>query len=135
MEIKEMDIKSAIMTKHGSNCILSAENGMAIIDEYQRLLDNGEYNCVEGLYPFHTPFTLAVQEAYNTLLQSAQKRWLSQVTREQMMGMLNAMYAAPLGVEIEWLPGETMTEPLLMDAWNKANPDQEPIRRVPDWAI
>ena len=130
-----MDIKSVIMEKHGSNCILAAQDGMGIIQDHQRALDNGEYDFAEGLYAFHTPFTWAVQDAYNTLLQSAKNRWLSQVTREQMMGMLSAMHAAHWGAAIEWLPGETMTEPLLMDAWNKANPDQEPIRRTPDWKI
>lgn len=130
-----MDIRSAIIEKHGSNCILAAGHGEAIIQQHQQLLDNGEYDFAEGLYAFHTPFTWAVQEAYNVLLQSAKDRWLSQVTREQMMGMLRAMHAAHWGAAIEWLPGETMTEPLLMDAWNKANPDQEPIRRTPDWKI
>jgi hypothetical protein len=130
-----MDIKSVIMEKHGSNCILAAQDGMGIIQDHQRALDNGEYDFAEGLYAFHTPFTWAVQDTYNTLLQSAKNRWLSQVTREQMMGMLSAMHAAHWGAAIEWLPGETMTEPLLMDAWNKANPDQEPIRRTPDWKI
>lgn len=130
-----MDIRSAIIEKHGSNCILAAGHGEAIIKQYQQLLDNGEYDFVEGLYDFHTPFTWAVQEAYNVLLQSAKNRWLSQVTREQMMGMLSAMHAAHWGVAIQWLPGETMTEPLLMAAWNKANPDQDPIQRVPEWKI
>lgn len=130
-----MDIKSVIMEKHGSNCILAAQDGMGIIQDHQRALDNGEYDFAEGLYAFHTPFTWAVQDTYNALLQSAKNRWLSQVTREQMMGMLSAMHAAHWGVTIEWLPGETMTEPLLMEAWNKANPDQEPIRRTPEWKI
>ena len=130
-----MDIKSVIMEKHGSNCILAAQDGMGIIQDHQRALDNGEYDFAEGLYAFHTPFTWAVQDAYNTLLQSAKNRWLSQVPREQMMGMLRAMHAAHWGAAIEWLPGETMTEPLLMDAWNKANPDQEPIQRISEWQI
>lgn len=130
-----MDIRSAIIEEHGSNCILAAGHGEAIIQQHQQMLDNGEYDFAEGLYAFHTPFTWAVQDAYNALLQSAKNRWLSQVTREQMMGTLNAMHAAHWGAAIEWLPGETMTEPLLMDAWNKANPDQEPIRRTPDWKI
>ena len=130
-----MDIKSVIMEKHGSNCILAAQDGMGIIQDHQRALDNGEYDFADGLYSFHTPFTWAVQDAYNVLLQSAQNRWLSQVTREQMMGTLNAMHAAHWGAAIEWLPGETMTEPLLMDAWNKANPDQEPIQRISEWQI
>lgn len=130
-----MDIKSVIMKKHGSNCILAAQDGMGIIQDHQRALDNGEYDFAEGLYAFHTPFTWAVQDTYNALLQSAKNRWLSQVPREQMMGMLNAMHAAHWGAAIEWLPGETMTEPLLMDAWNKANPDQDPIQRISEWQI
>lgn len=130
-----MDIKSVIMEKHGSNCILAAQDGMGIIQDHQRALDNGEYDFAEGLYAFHTPFTWAVQDTYNALLQSAKNRWLSQVPREQMMGMLSAMHAAHWGAAIEWLPGETMTEPLLMDAWNKANPDQEPIQRISEWQI
>lgn len=130
-----MDIKSVIMEKHGSNCILAAQDGMGIIQDHQRALDNGEYDFAEGLYAFHTPFTWAVQDTYNALLQSAKNRWLSQVPREQMMGMLSAMHAAHWGAAIEWLPGETMTEPLLMDAWNKANPDQDPIQRVSEWKI
>lgn len=130
-----MDIKSVIMEKHGSNCILAAQDGMGIIQDHQRALDNGEYDFAEGLYAFHTPFTWAVQDTYNALLQSAKNRWLSQVPREQMMGMLSAMHAAHWGAAIEWLPGETMTEPLLMDAWNKANPDQDPIQRISEWQI
>lgn len=130
-----MDIKSVIMEKHGSNCILAAQDGMGIIQDHQRALDNGEYDFAEGLYAFHTPFTWAVQDTYNALLQSAKNRWLSQVPREQMMGMLSAMHAAHWGAAIEWLPGETMTEPLLMDAWNKANPDQDPIQRISEWKI
>lgn len=130
-----MDIRSAIIEKHGSNCILAAGHGEAIIQQHQQLLDNGEYDFVAGLYPNYTPLDAAVDGAYECLLKSARDRWLSQVPREQMMGMLNAMHAAHWGAAIEWLPGETMTEPLLMDAWNKANPDQEPIRRTPDWKI
>lgn len=130
-----MDIKSAIMEEHGSDCILAAGNGMAIIDEHQRALDNGEYDFADGLYSFHTPFSWAVQDAYNVLLQSAQNRWLSQVTREQMMGTLNAMHAAHWGVTIEWLPGEHMGIDHLIAAWNKANPDQDPIQRVSEWKI
>lgn len=130
-----MDIKSVIMEKHGSNCILAAQDGMGIIQDHQRALDNGEYDFAEGLYSFHTPFSWAVQDTYNALLQSAKNRWLSQVPREQMMGMLSAMHAAHWGAAIEWLPGETMTEPLLMDAWNKANPDQDPIQRISEWKI
>lgn len=130
-----MDIRSAIIEEHGSNCILAAGHGEAIIQQHQQLLDNGEYDFAEGLYAFHTPFTWAVQDTYNTLLQSAKNRWLSQVPREQMMGMLSAMHAAHWGAAIEWLPGETMTEPLLMDAWNKANPEQDPIQRISEWQI
>lgn len=130
-----MDIRSAIMEKYGSNCILAAGHGEAIIQQHQQLLDDGQYNDYELWGAAPDALSWAVQDAYNALLQSAKNRWLSQVTREQMMGMLNAMHAAHWGAAIEWLPGETMTEPLLMDAWNKANPDQEPIRRTPDWKI
>ena len=130
-----MDIRSAIIEKHGSNCILAAGHGEAIIQQHQQLLDNGEYDFAEGLYAFHTPFTWAVQEAYNVLLQSAKNRWLSQVTREQMMGMLSAMHAAHWGVTIEWLPGEHMGIDHLIAAWNKANPDQDPIQRISEWQI
>lgn len=132
-----MDIKSAIMEKHGSNCILAAQDGMGIIQDHQRALDNGEYDFAEGLYAFHTPFTWAVQDTYNALLQSAKNRWLSQVTREQMMGMLNAMLVAPWYTAIEWLHGESMGVPQLMDAWNNANPDQTPIKYAPEeyWSM
>lgn len=130
-----MDIKSAIIEEHGSDCILAAGNGLAIIDEHQRALDNGEYDFVDGLYSFHTPFSWAVQDAYNVLLQSAKNRWLSQVSREQMMGMLSAMRAAHWGVTIEWLPGEHMGIDHLIADWNKANPDQDPIQRIPEWKI
>lgn len=130
-----MDIRSAIMEKYGSNCILAAGHGEAIIQQHQQLLDDGQYNDYELWGAAPDALSWAVQDAYNALLQSAKNRWLSQVTREQMMGMLSAMHAAHWGVAIEWLPGETMTEPLLMAAWNKANPDQAPIQRISEWKI
>lgn len=130
-----MDIKSAIIEEHGSDCILAAGHGEAIIQQHQQLLDNGEYDFVAGLYPNYTPLDAAVDGAYECLLKSARDRWLSQVPREQMMGMLNAMRAAHWGVTIEWLPGEHMGIDHLIAAWNKANPDQDPIQRVPEWKI
>ena len=130
-----MDIRSAIIEEHGSNCILAAGHGEAIIKQHQQLLDDGQYNDYELWGAAPDALSWAVQEAYNVLLQSAKNRWLSQVPREQMMGMLSAMHAAHWGVTIEWLPGEHMGIDHLIAAWNKANPDQDPIQRAPEWKI
>ena len=132
-----MDIKSVIMEKYGLDCIQAAAHGYDIIKQHQQLLDDGAYDDYDIWGSEPDALTWAVKETYNALCDSAKRRWLSRVTREQMMGMLNAMLVAPWCTAIEWLHGESMGVPQLMDAWNKANPDQTPIKYAPEeyWSM
>lgn len=128
-----MNIEEIIRKNHGSNCILALRHlGGApdtIIQSGQDALDNGLYNdSITTMYfSDMAPEEIAAQDAYNKIKADVLCRWLKTVSREQMIGTLNTMSQIPMGGSIEYLPGESVSATLLMEEWNKANPEETPI--------
>lgn len=128
-----MDIREIIIKQHGSNCIV-ALNGDAesIISEHQTALDTGKYSDDPRVYLYNQDAVqVAAQEAYNRIKHEVLSRWMRSVTREQMLGMLNAL-SMTMFPSIEYLPGESISIMELSRAWNDANPSSPAISINPD---
>ena len=128
-----MDIREIIIKEHGSNCIV-ALNGDAerIISEHQTALDTGKYSDDPRVYLFHQDAAqVAAQESYDRIKYEVLYRWMQSVTRDQMLGMLNAL-SMTMFPSIEYLPGESISIMELSRAWNDANPSSPAISINPD---
>ena len=128
-----MDIREIIIKEHGSNCIV-ALNGDAenIISEHQAMLDAGNYGNDPRVYLYNQDAAqVAAQEAYNRIKREVLSRWIRSVTREQMLGMLNAL-SMTMFPSVEYLPGESISIMELSRAWNDANPSSPAISINPD---
>ena len=122
-----MKIEEIIRRDHGSNCILAlGPSALDIIEEHQQLLDNGGYrDPLSAIYG--EPEEVAAQDAYNRIRGAVLNNWLSVVPRDQMIAVLNVVAQIPGGGFVQYLPGESLSVTLLMDEWNKANPEDKPI--------
>ena len=74
---------------------------------------------------------VAAQEAYSRIKYEVLSRWMRSVTREQMLGMLNAL-SMTMFPSIEYLPGEPISLMELARAWSSANPESPAISINPD---
>lgn len=131
-----MNVYEEIRAKSGTNfeVILRGINVRAtdICDKYQALYDAGEYN--NGIMSIgSTPEEMVLRDAYNEIRKTVLTGWLSQVSRDNMLGMLNAM--SPMGdlIWVTFLPGESIGIRELMCCWNEANPEERPIGVNPDY--
>lgn len=118
---------------HGSNCILALRHlggdPDTIIQSAQEALDNGLYSDPMTTMYFSgmAPEEIAAQDAYNKIRAEVLSGWLRSIPRDQMLATLTSMLKIPEGCSMEYLPGESMGPTLLMEEWNKANPQERPI--------
>lgn len=128
-----MNIEDIIRKNHGSNCILALHHlggdPDTIIQSAQDALDNGLYSDPMTTMYFSgmAPEEIAAQDAYNKIRAEVLSGWLRSIPRDQMLATLTSMLKIPEGCSMEYLPGESMGPTLLMEEWNKANPQERPI--------
>lgn len=124
-----MNIYEELRKMHGSDWLLQLQrlggDGGAICAKYQALYDAGKYADPLPVIA-STPEEWALRDAYNEIRDTTVTLWLQAIPRDQMLGMLNALSPLLCGVVV-YLPGERMTAPMMMAAWNKAHPDEAPI--------
>ena len=125
-----MTVQEIIIRDHGSDCLLaSGSEGEEIVKTYQGLLDSGAYSgqLAKIFYGDTPPAECAAREAYRGLVDKVMERWLTNVSREEMLGTANCLAKISGGGFIEFLPGEKLWVVGLVAEWNKRNPDQETI--------
>lgn len=130
-------IEDIIKREHGNSCMLALDgDARSIINEHQKLLDDGEYNDHPYVYlGISKPDQVAAQEAYNRLKHTVLTRWMQSVTREQMVATLNTLAMTPFA-SLEYLPGEPISSVfVLAQAWNEANPASPEIHVNPDYLL
>ena len=72
---------------------------------------------------------MANNEAYGLIQRDILHRWFAKIPRPVMLTMGNALLELPYG-KIEYIPGETLSARDAADAWNKAHPEEEPLRII-----
>lgn len=123
-----MNIHEEIRAKSGSNIdVILAGYGIdstEIYNKYQALYESGAYNSF--LFGA-TPEDAAVADAYNELRKTVLNGWMSRISRDTMLGMINGLSALGGFATGTYLPGESLYAMELMSAWNEANPNDKPI--------
>ena len=76
---------------------------------------------------------MANNEAYGLIQRDILHRWFAKIPRPVMLTLGNALLELPCG-KLEYIPGETLTARDAMDEWNKAHPDEEPLRIIGEGA-
>lgn len=124
-----MTVAEIIRRDHGSNCFISLQgDAEAVVSAYQALVDNGQMQEHPYVWTGHDdPVEVAANEAYNRMRDMVLIKWLRSVSREQMLGTVNALSQIMGGGSIEYLPGESIGPIALAKEWNKANPESDPI--------
>ena len=72
---------------------------------------------------------MANNEAYGLIQRDILHRWFAKIPRPVMLAMGNALLELPYG-KIEYIPGEALSARDAADAWNKAHPEEEPLRII-----
>ena len=123
-----MTVTEIIRRDHGSNCFITlGVDADDVVKEYQSLVDNGQIQDHPYVWMGRDPVEVAANEAYNKMKSMVLTKWLRSVSREQMLGMVNALAQIVGGGRIEYLPGESIGAVALAEEWSKANPDSNPI--------
>ena len=113
--------------EHGSLCILTLShlggNPGEIENKYQSAFESGLYDddmFSNGL----SPEEMAARDAYQEICGEVLSRWMKSVSRDHMLGLLNALSVLPCSFA-QFLPGEELSPLRLLNAWNAEHPEEK----------